>query len=66
MRSGTGKYMCFTLLGEPYEEEVSQEFGDEWTQLLQLDSDANEHFDLRFFDEGFLYSLSDDRKETTP
>ena len=62
MRSGTGKYMCFTLLGEPYEEEVSQEFGDEWTQLLQLDSDANEHFDLRFFDEGFLYLMIEKKR----
>ena len=62
MRSGTGKYLCFTLLGEPYEEEVSQEFGDEWTQLLQLDSDANEHFDLRFFDEGLLYLMIEKKR----
>jgi hypothetical protein len=62
MRSGTGKYLCFTLLGEPYEEEVSQEFGDEWTQLLQLDSDANEHYDLRFFDEGLLYLMIEKKR----
>ena len=62
MRSSTGKYLCFTLLGEPYEEEVSQEFGDEWTQLLQLDSDANEHYDLRFFDEGLLYLMIEKKR----
>lgn len=60
--SGTRKYLCFTLLGEPYEEEVSQEFGTEWTQLLQLDSDANEHFDLRFFDEGLLYLMIEKKR----
>ncbi|MBQ1827924.1 MAG: DUF1963 domain-containing protein [Bacteroidales bacterium] len=47
----------FRLLGKPYEEDVDNEFGTGWVQLLQLDTDANDYFDLRFYDMGLLYLM---------
>lgn len=60
--SNSGKDLCFMLLGEPFEEDIYQKFGDGWIQLLQLDSDSNEHYDLRFFDEGMLYLMIEKKR----
>ena len=49
--------MGFRLLGKPYEEEVEDAFQEDWIQLLQLDSDTNDYFDLRFYDMGLLYLM---------
>ena len=54
---GVVRDMGFRLLGKPYEEEVDNEFGVGWVQLLQLDTDANDYFDLNFYDTGLLYLM---------
>lgn len=54
--------MNFRLLGKPYEEEVEQSFDNNWVQLLQLDSDANAYFDLRFYDTGFFYLMIEKKR----
>ena len=54
---GSEREMNFRLLGKPYEEDVEQAFDDGWVQLLQLDTDENDHFDLRFYDMGLLYLM---------
>jgi glutaminyl-tRNA synthetase len=47
----------FRLLGKPYEEDVELAFDENWILLLQLDTDANDYFDLRFYDMGLLYLM---------
>jgi uncharacterized protein YwqG len=47
----------FRLLGKPYDEDVELAFDENWTLLLQLDTDANDYFDLRFYDMGLLYLM---------
>ncbi len=54
---GSDRDMGFRLLGKPYEEEVEDAFQEDWIQLLQLDSDTNDYFDLRFYDMGLLYLM---------
>ena len=54
---GVVRDMGFRLLGKPYEEEVDNEFGVGWVQLLQRDTDANDYFDLNFYDTGLLYLM---------
>ena len=54
---GPEREQGFRLLGKPYEEDVNHEFGTGWVQLLQLDTDANEHFALNFYDTGLLYLM---------
>lgn len=54
---GAERGMGFRLLGKPYEEEVEDAFHEGWVQLLQLDTDANDYFDLRFYDMGLLYLM---------
>ena len=54
---GAVRDMGFRLLGKPYEEDVDNEFETGWVQLLQLDTDANDYFDLRFYDMGLLYLM---------
>ena len=55
--NGIVRDMGFRLLGKPYEEEVDGYFDEKWVQLLQLDSEENGHFDLRFYDMGLLYIM---------
>jgi uncharacterized protein YwqG len=54
---GMVRDMGFRLLGKPYEEEVDDSFDKEWVQLLQLDTEENGYFDLRFYDMGLLYVM---------
>ena len=59
---GSERDMNFRLLGKPYEEDVEQAFDDGWVQLLQLDTDENDHFDLRFYDMGLLYLMIEEER----
>ena len=59
---GSEREMGFRLLGKPYEEEVEHTFGNDWVLLLQLDTDANNYFDLRFYDMGLLYLMIEEER----